>query len=142
MWHIHHKAEILPCGNFSVDDLIKHHLYYQRPAIELVFLTPAQHNKIHNSQGGRGRKMGIKNKGKQHWLGKRHTEESKKKMSNSHRGVIPWNKGKHLLATTRAKMSKATSIAMKGMRWWNDGKVNIRALSCPAGFVAGRLKCN
>ena len=28
VWQCHHKAEILPCGNFSVQDLIKHKLYY------------------------------------------------------------------------------------------------------------------
>lgn len=109
-WCLHHRAEILPCGEFRRDVLKKFRLYYNRPAAELVFLTKAEHNRLHNSWNKR-----IKPR-------------------------IPWNKGKHLPATTRAKLSKASSKAMKGMRWWNDGKVSRRALSCPAGCIAGRIK--
>lgn len=46
-WHIHHRAEILPCGRFSRDNLIKYRLYYQRPANELIFLTRAEHTRLH-----------------------------------------------------------------------------------------------
>lgn len=46
-WDCHHKAEILPCGRFSVDDLKKFNLYFHRPASELIFLTRADHIKLH-----------------------------------------------------------------------------------------------
>lgn len=46
-WHCHHRGEILPCGRFSIDDLKKFGLYYNRPASELIFLTPSAHRQLH-----------------------------------------------------------------------------------------------
>lgn len=46
-WHLHHRAEILPCGKFSVEDLKLHGLYYNRPSSELIFLPPDEHRRIH-----------------------------------------------------------------------------------------------
>ena len=46
-WEIHHRGEILPCGRFSRDDLKKFGLYYKRPASELIFLTPSEHQRLH-----------------------------------------------------------------------------------------------
>jgi 5-methylcytosine-specific restriction endonuclease McrA len=40
------------------------------------------------------------------WLGKTHSEESKKKMSNSAKGHIPWNKGKNGLQVAWNKGKK------------------------------------
>lgn len=101
--------------------------------------------------------------------GRKHTEESKKKMSNSHRGAIPWNKGKtgvysdevkdkigaskrgkplseqhkqKLSQTTRAANLRADiSGRFTGLKYWNNGIVNKRARECPEGFVRGRLRC-
>jgi hypothetical protein len=42
-------------------------------------------------------------------FGKKHSEESKRKMSNSHKGKIPWNFGKVLSETHRANISKSNS---------------------------------
>ena len=47
-WDCHHRGEILPCGRFSIDDLKKFGLYYKRPASELIFLTKAEHTRLHN----------------------------------------------------------------------------------------------
>lgn len=47
MWECHHRGEVLPCGRFSRDDLKKFGLYYNRPAIELIFLTPTAHRQLH-----------------------------------------------------------------------------------------------
>ena len=47
MWHCHHRAEILPCGKFGVEDLKLHGLYYNRPSSELIFLTSAEHHRLH-----------------------------------------------------------------------------------------------
>lgn len=49
MWEIHHRGEILPCGRFLADDLIKFGLYWKRPASELIFLTKAEHTRLHKS---------------------------------------------------------------------------------------------
>ena len=46
-WDCHHKGEILPCGRFSHNDLKKFGLYYKRPAAELIFLTKAEHTRLH-----------------------------------------------------------------------------------------------
>ena len=46
-WICHHRGEVLPCVRFSPNDLKKFGLYYKRPAAELIFLTPAKHNRLH-----------------------------------------------------------------------------------------------
>ena len=46
-WDCHHRGEILPCGRFSRDDLKKFGLYFNRPAAELIFLTPSEHRLLH-----------------------------------------------------------------------------------------------
>ena len=45
-------------------------------------------------------------------LGKRYSEESKKKRSD----------------------------AIKGLMWFNNGKMCVRARECPDGFVRGRIR--
>ena len=46
-WDCHHRGEILPCGRFSIDDLKKFGLYFNRPASELIFLTHSEHRHLH-----------------------------------------------------------------------------------------------
>ena len=46
-WHCHHRGEVLPCGRFSVSDLKKFGLYFNRPASELIFLTHSEHRSLH-----------------------------------------------------------------------------------------------
>ena len=68
-------------------------------------------------------------------------------------GKPAWNKGKHLSAETRKKMSEARinkpksaetrkklSVAQNGKHWYNNGDTSILAKTCPDGFVPGRLK--
>ena len=74
-WHCHHRAEILQCGNFSVETLKKYDLYYNRQASELIFLTHSEHRRQHT--------IGNKN-----CLGKHHNEVTKRKMSESLKGRI------------------------------------------------------
>lgn len=46
--------------------------------------------------------------GKNHpFYGKKHSKESKKKMSKSHKGILPWNTGKKMSKELRKKLSEA-----------------------------------
>ena len=137
VWHCHHRRETI----FSKSDLIEIGEYYNRPACELIFLTPNEHHKLHNlgkqhSEKSR-KKMSESKKGENNPLfGKHHSAEARKKMSEA-------NKGKHLSAESRKKMSEAHKGNMNptfGTRWYNNGVICVRAKTCPEGFVSGRLK--
>ena len=139
-WHCHHRRETI----FSRKDLIEIGEYYNRPACELIFLTPFEHIRLHH-------------------LGKNVSAEARKKMSEANKGkhlsaetrkkISETRKGKSLSAETRKKMSEARinkpksaetrkklSVAQKGTHWYNNGVICIRAKTCPEGFVPGRIK--
>ena len=50
-------------------------------------------------------------------LGKKHTEEAKKKIGLASIGRIPWNKGKHLSKKTRLKISRANKGRVLSEEW-------------------------
>ena len=129
-WHCHHRRETI----YSAKELIDIGEYYNRPAEELIFLTPNEHHRLHH-------------------LGKQHSEESRKKMSESKKGKPSWMKGKHRSEETRKKISdskngkhhsvetcKKISEAHKGKHWYNNGVTSIQTETCPEGFVKGRIK--
>ena len=140
-WECHHMTETW--WGCSRQDLIYNECYYNRKACELIFLTKAEHRRLHNK--GRTlteetrRKMSESHKGHSvsdesrrkisetkkcqpsPMKGKTHSEESLRKMSESHKGHPP-TKGS------------------KGMHWYNNGKVNKFAYECPEGYIKGRLK--
>lgn len=67
----------------------------------------------------------LKIKEKNSMFGKKHSEETKKKMSEN-------RKGKGGLAGEDHPMS--------GRKWWTDGKQNISSKECPGeGWFAGRV---
>ena len=65
IWDCHHMTETW--WNCTAKELIENECYYNRKACELIFLTHAEHSRLHQK-------------------GKRHSEESVKKMSESHKG--------------------------------------------------------
>ena len=112
-WNCHHRLETHTSDgerrlvDITVAELKALGMYWHRPAKELIFLTKAEHNKLHK-------------KGNSYMLGKHHSAESKKKMSEA-------QKGKHIGNT-----------ATKGMHWYNNGKINKLCYECPDGFFPGR----
>lgn len=161
VWQCHHRRETI----YSVKDLQDIGEYYNRPACELIFLTPVDHRRLHNL----GKPSGMK--------GKQHSAETRKKMSEAHKGrtfseetrkkLSEAHKGKHHSAETRKKISEANkgenhtmfgkhhseetrkkmSEANKGKNhwtksthWYNNGVTSILAKTCPEGFVPGRIK--
>ena len=70
------------------------------------------------------------NKGKPGtFTGKKHSEETKRKISAIH-------KGKKLSEETKEKMSETH----KGRHWYNNGKIAVFVYECPQGFIKGRIK--
>lgn len=106
VWHCHHRLETHTSDgerrpiDLTPEELKALEVYYNRPANELIFLTIAEHSKLHNksrkhtkeaclnmSKGQTG-KVGHTawNKGRTDLPPKVHSEQSKKKMSDSHKG--------------------------------------------------------
>lgn len=120
VWHCHHRRETI-CSSSELKEIGE---YYNRPACELIFLTPNEHNRLHHL-------------GKPAWnKGKNHSAETRKKMSESRKGEKCYIFGKHLSEETRKKMSEAK----KGKHWYNNSVTNIQTETCPEGFVKGRIK--
>ena len=153
MWHCHHRVEtIMHCG---AKELIAKDCYENRPAHDLIFLTKSEHNKLHkageNGQNfGRRHSDSAKKKMSEH--NAMHREEYRKKVSEAlHRpeaqeklrsrtGSKHPRFGKKHSEESRNRISINTKKAMKGnCYWFNNGIVNKRCASCPAGFVKGRL---
>ena len=123
-WHLHHRLELTLDGEFALtpEQLKMHDMYYNRPYYELIFLTPAEHARLHsmNMSDETRRKISESLKGKQH------SEERRKKISESLKGnqnmkgkhhsadtckkISEANKGRHLSEEQRKKMSEAAKI--------------------------------
>ena len=79
MWHCHHRVEtIMNCGK---KELKAQGCYYNRPAHELIFLTGKEHRRLHS-------------KGNKNFLGRKHSEETRMKMSEAKNGEKHPNFGK------------------------------------------------
>lgn len=89
-WHCHHRHEIE--YNLSKMDLQAMGFYFNRPFYELIFLTPYEHNRLHNS--GENNSM----------YGKHHTEETKSKISAANKGKESSMRGKHHTEEAKEKM--------------------------------------
>lgn len=133
-WYCHHRLQTWTSDgerrlvDISKAELIALDMYYNRPAEELVFLTPKEHNMLHN-KGKTG-----PNKGKTPWnKGKPMSSVQKNKLSRI-------KKGKPLSENIKKKMSETRKGMYKCYHWYNNGKINKFCKECPKGFVPGRLK--
>ena len=164
-WEVHHRVETHTSDGerrlvyITRRELIALNMYYNRPADELIFLTIYEHKSLH--QKGKHHSEESKKKmseakkekyiGKDNpFYGKHHSEESKKKISDAKKGkpkseetrnkMSDAHKGKYHSEETKKKIGEINKVKMKGMRFFNNGKINIRAKECPDGFVPGRIK--
>ena len=161
VWQCHHRRETI----YSVKDLQDIGEYYNRPACELIFLTPMDHRRLHNlgkPSGMKGKqhsaetrkKMSEAHKGRtfseetrkklsEAHKGKHHSEETRKKIGEANNGENHPLFGKHRSEETRKKISEANKGKnnwIKGTHWYNNGVTSILAKTCPEGFVPGRIK--
>lgn len=104
IWACHHRLETHNSDGERrlVDilgtELIALGLYYDRPPEELIFLTQTEHVRLHRI----GKPGAMKDK--------HHSEETKRKMSESH-------KGKPKSEEHKRKLSEAHKGQRKGMHW-------------------------
>ena len=82
VWHCHHMTETW--WNCSKKELIENECYYNRKACELIFLTPTEHSKLHN----KGKKLSEETRRKisESTKGKKFSEETRRKLSEAHKG--------------------------------------------------------
>ena len=145
-WDCHHRKE----SQYSVDELVDIGEYYNRPACELIFLTPFDHRRLHHLGKptwikGKHHSAETRKKMSEAQKGRQFSEEARKKMSESKKGENHPLFGKQHSAETRKKISEALKgkpNCTKGTNWYNNGVKNIRAKTCPEGFVPGRIVCN
>ena len=131
-WQCHHRRETI----YSAKELIDIGEYYNRPAEELIFLTTNEHHRLH--QLGKHHSEDTRKKMSEAIKGKHHSEETRKKISDALNGENHPMFGKHHTTEARKKIGEAH----KGTNWYNNGVKSIRAKTCPEGFVPGRIVCN
>ena len=102
-WDCHHMTETW--WNCSKQDLIDNECYYHRKACELVFLTHAEHTKLHNK--GKKHSSETRRKMSDSHKGKVISKETCKNMSKSHKGKSSPRKGVTLSDDTRRKISES-----------------------------------
>ena len=139
-WHCHHRLETHNSDgerrlvDITVAELQALDMYYDRPPEELIFLTTSEHKSF--QKGKKFSEEHKKNLSSSWDYDKHFSEETLNKMREAKKGEKHPMYGKKHSEETRKKMREA----QKGTRWYNNGKINIRAKECPAGFVPGQLR--
>lgn len=166
LWVVHHRIEDLMVGN--IDDFIRVGAYYDRPARELIFMKSSDHNS-HHHKGQTSWCKGevvpddVRRKISRSSVGKKHSVETRRRMSETRRGANNSFCGKHHSEETIQKLKlkcgrkgfehhnygKSTpddvrqkiSQARKGQVWWTDGRINIQSRECPGPeYARGRTR--
>lgn len=89
IWVLHHRKEIENGHTiYTHDQLLELNLYYHRPANELIFLTYNEHKKLHmntveEKEKQRLAHVNLQKGDKNPFYGKKHTNETKIKISNA-----------------------------------------------------------
>ena len=144
--------------NRPADELIFMTIYeHSRLHMKGKHLSEETRKKIGSAQKGNKYALGYKHseeaknkiaeamKGEKNpFYGKHHSEESIQKISEAHKGKYlgkdnPFY-GKTHSEESKKRIGAINKVKMKGMRFFNNGKINIRAKECPDGFIPGRIK--
>ena len=112
-WVIHHRFELTLDGEFALNaaQLKMHDMYYNRPYYELIFLTRAEHARLHRkgvtlSEETR-RKMSEANKGENNpFYGKHHSDEARRKISEAAKNMSEEHRRKLSEAAKRREARK------------------------------------
>lgn len=151
--------------NVPARELIALGLYFDRPPEELIFMTNSEHTTHHLI--GHGVSEETREKLRKFNLGKKHTEETKRKLSEMFKGVKkPPRTEEHKRKIGLARRGKPNpknsermkgrpawnrglkmdddfrrknSESHKGKRWYNNGITSVLTRECPEGFKLGRL---
>lgn len=121
VWAIHHRKET--DENLSKNKLIELGLYYKRPANELIFLTKAEHARVH----------ALAKTGLNHVLTKEERSEAGKKAFETRRKNgkgSAWNKGIPMSDEQKAKISASRKGKGTGPRKLSDEERARRAEAC------------
>ena len=83
IWDLHHRLELTLDGEFALsrDQLKMHDMYYNRPYYELIFLTHAEHSRLHMK--GENHPMYGRTGEKNPLFGRHLSEEHRKKISEA-----------------------------------------------------------
>ena len=146
-WCIHHRLQTWTSDgerrdvDITVAELQALGMYYNRPAAELIFLTTSEHSMLH----AKGKKCSEETKLKMSTSHKckKFSEEHREALSEAHRGEKHYMYGKRHSIEVNGKISKALKgrpSPNKGKHWYNNGKICVRANECPDGFIPGMLK--
>lgn len=114
-WHCHHRKETDEC--ISGTELKELDLYFNRPAKELIFLTPFEHISLHHKH-------------------KLKSDEHKKKISESLKG----KKASEETKKKQSESSKGEKNSVYSKTCYNNGIKNVFAFECPEGFTKGMIK--
>ena len=159
------KKAVIYASDDTIEQLAKDYEEAMREVAEAQKgKHPSEESKKKNSEAHKGKRTGEDNP----FYGKHHSEETRKRLSNSwdydkhfsaetkkrlreaHKGkkfseehkkkIGEANKGKHLSEEAKRKISEANRINNIGRHWYNNGEISIRAKECPPGFIPGRIK--
>lgn len=153
-WDLHHKLELTLDGEFALTraQLKLHEMYYNRPYYELIFLTPAEHRRLHRkgkhhsdetrrkiSEAKKGHTVTEETRRKmsEAQKGRTFTEETRRKMSEAQKGENHPLFGKHRSDETRRKISEA----MKGKKRKSYTEETRRKMSEAAKRRWAAVKC-
>ena len=149
-WEVHHRLETHNSDgerrlvDITADELKALDMYYNRPASELIFLTSREHHEYRkgkkHSEETKKKMREVKKGEKNPFYGKHHTEESKNKLREAQKGN-KYALGCKRSEETRRRMAEVAkgNANVKGTHWYNNGKINIMSKECPPGFTPGRM---